>query len=162
MVLWWISGGTIGLIQLAYYYCCEMAIAASKGGMQAVAAMPGWSVQIARNPKNKQIILAQDPVRFIETMERWAEFYFPSKTSPVPGMSPADFARLRMPTLIYRSGLSDLSHTRKTSEWVHELMPQSKIVEPPWGDTEWNSRSGTPSIFEGWPALAPAILEFTR
>jgi len=161
MVLWWISGGTIGLIQLAYYYCCEMAIAASKGGMEAVAASPGWAVQIARNPKNREIILAQDPATFIRTMERWAEFYFPSKISPVPGMTPDDFARLRMPTLIYRSGMSDLSHTRRTSEWVHELMAQSKLVEPPWSDTEWNRRSGTPAIFEGWPALAPAILEFT-
>jgi pimeloyl-ACP methyl ester carboxylesterase len=52
LVLWWISGGTLGMIQLAYYYCVEMAIAASKGGMQAVAAMPGWAVQIERNPRN--------------------------------------------------------------------------------------------------------------
>ncbi len=161
LVLWWISGGTIGLIQLAYYYCCEMAIAASKGGMAAVAAMPGWAVQIERNPRNREIILAQNPETFIKTMERWAAFYFPSNISPVPGMAPVDFARLRMPALIYRSGMSDLSHTRRTSEWLHELMPQSEFVEPPWADDEWNRRSGTPGIFSGWPALAPAILDFT-
>jgi len=162
LVLWWISGGTIGLIQLAYYYCCEMAIAASKGGMEAVAAMPGWAVQIERNPRNREIILAQDPAKFIKTMERWAAFYFPSDISPVPGLNPADFARLKMPALIYRSGTSDLSHTRRTSEWLHELMPHSEFREPPWGDDEWNRRSGTPGIFAGWPAMAPAILDFTR
>jgi pimeloyl-ACP methyl ester carboxylesterase len=161
LVLWWISGGTLGMIQLAYYYCVEMAIAASKGGMQAVAAMPGWAVQIERNPRNREIILAQDPARFIKTMERWAAFYFPSETSPVPGLTPADFTRLRMPSLIYRSGASDLSHTRRTREWVHELITQSELREPPWADDEWNRRSGTPGIFAGWPALAPAILEFT-
>ncbi len=161
LVLWWISGGTLGMIQLAYYYCVEMAIAASKGGMQAVAAMPGWAVQIERNPRNREIILAQDPARFIKTMERWAAFYFPSETSPVPGLTPADFTRLRMPSLIYRSGASDLSHTRRTSEWVHELITQSELREPPWADDEWNRRSGTPGIFAGWPALASAILEFT-
>jgi 2-hydroxy-6-oxonona-2,4-dienedioate hydrolase len=161
LVLWWISGGTIGLMQLAYYYCCEMAIAASKGGMAAVAAMPGWAVQIEKNPRNRDIILAQDPAKFIQTMERWAAFYFPSEVSPVPGLTPAAFASLRMPALIYRSGTSDLSHTRRTSEWLHELIPHSELREPPWPDDEWNRRSGTPGIFSGWPALAPAILEFT-
>jgi 2-hydroxy-6-oxonona-2,4-dienedioate hydrolase len=167
LVLWWISGGALSLISLAYYYCFDSAAAASRGGMEAVASLPAWAEQIRRNPKNRDIILAQDPERFIQTMERWALSYMPSDTSPVPGMSPADFARLRMPVLIYRSGKSDLSHTRRTSEWVHELIPHSQIVEPPWGDNEWNLRSeaamkqGT-GLFAGWPALAPAILEFTK
>lgn len=167
LVLWWISGGAISLISLAAYYCVNSAIAASRGGMQAVAALPGWSEQIQRNPRNRDIILAQDPERFIETMERWALAYMPSQTSPVPGMSPAAFARLRMPVLIFRNGKSDLSHTRKTSEWVHELIPHSELVDPPWPDEEWNRRSDYAARhgsghFAGWPALAPAILAFTQ
>ena len=166
LVLWWISGGALSLISLAYYYCVDSALAASRGGMEAVAKLPGWSEQIRRNPKNRDILLAQDPERFIETMERWALAYMPSESSPVPGMSPADFARLRMPVLIYRSGKSDLSHTRRTSEWVHELIPHSKIIDPPWPDAEWNERSGYAAKhgsghFAGWPAMAPAILDFT-
>jgi len=166
LVLWWISGGALSLISLAYYYCVDSALAASRGGMEAVARLPGWSEQIRRNPKNRNILLAQDPARFIETMERWALSYMPSESSPVPGMSPADFARLRMPVLVYRSGKSDLSHTRRTSEWVHELIPQSRIIEPPWPDNEWNVRSeyamkhGS-GHFAGWPAVAPQILDFT-
>jgi hypothetical protein len=67
--------------------------------------------------------------------------------------------------LIYRSGSSDLSHTRRTSEWVHELITHSKLIEPPWPDQEWNNRvvafrQGR-GLFENWPALAPTILEFT-
>jgi hypothetical protein len=135
--------------------------------MAAVAELPGWSEQIQRNPRNRGILLAQDPERFIETMERWALAYMPSKTSPVPGMPPESFARLRMPVLIYRSGKSDLSHTRRTSEWVHELIPHSELREPPWPDDEWNNRSGYAQKhgsghFAGWPALAPAILDFMR
>jgi len=166
LVLWWISGGALSLISLAYYYCVDSALAASRGGMEAVAKLPGWSEQIRRNPKNRNILLAQDPERFIETMERWSLAYMPSESSPVPGMSPADFARLRMPALIYRSGKSDLSHTRRTSEWVHELIPQSRIIDPPWPDNEWNVRSefamkhGS-GHFAGWPAVAPQILDFT-
>ncbi len=166
LVLWWISGGTLGLISLASYYCCDSAIAASHGGMAAVAELPGWADQIRRNPGNRDILLAQDPDDFIATMERWASFYLPVETSPVPGMSPEDFARLNMPVLIFRNGRSDLSHPRQTSEWVHELIPHSKLVEPPWPDDEWNRRcihamqvgSGH---FAGWPALAPQILAFT-
>jgi pimeloyl-ACP methyl ester carboxylesterase len=167
LILWWISGGAISLISLAAYYCVNSAIAASRGGMAAVAALPGWAEQIQRNPRNRDIILAQDPERFLETMERWALAYMPSQTSPVPGMSPAAFARLRMPVLIFRNGKSDLSHTRRTSEWVHELIPHSELVDPPWPDDEWNQRSDYAAKqgsghFAGWSVLAPAILAFTR
>ena len=167
LILWWISGGALSLISLAAYYCVESAIAASQGGMAAVAQAPGWADQIRRNPKNRDIILAQDPDKFIQTMERWALAYLPSPTSPVPGVSPQDFARLRMPVLIFRNGKSDLSHTRRTSEWVHELIPHSEILDPPWPDDEWNTRSAFAAkngsgLFAGWPALAPTILDFTR
>jgi 2-hydroxy-6-oxonona-2,4-dienedioate hydrolase len=165
VIVWWISGGALSLISLAAYYCVGSAIAASRGGMAAVADSPGWAEQLQRNPKNRDILLAQDPQRFIETMERWALAYMPSTTSPVPGMSPESFARLRMPVLVYRSGKSDLSHTRRTSEWVHELIPHSELREPPWPDDEWNNRSGYAAKhgsghFAGWPLLAPAILDF--
>ena len=167
LILWWISGGALSLISLANYYCVDSAIAASRGGMEAVAALPGWAEQIKRNPRNRDIILAQDPKKFIATMERWALAYMPSSTSPVPGMSPHDFGRLKMPVLIYRSGESDLSHTRRTSEWVHELIPHSTMLDPPWPDAEWNIRSGNAAKtgsghFAGWPVLAPAILDFTK
>jgi 2-hydroxy-6-oxonona-2,4-dienedioate hydrolase len=168
LMLWWVSGGALSLISLAAYYCVDSALAASRGGMAAVAALPGWAQQIQRNPRNKDIILAQDPERFIETMERWATAYMPSTMSPVPGMSPDAFGRLRMPVLILRNGKSDLSHTAKTSDWVHELIPHSRLVPAPWPDDEWNKRSeyamknGGTGHFAGWPALAPLLLDFTR
>jgi hypothetical protein len=167
VVVWWISGGALSLISLASYYCVTSALAAAAGGMQAVAALPAWAEQIKKNPRNRDIILAQDPEQFIRDMERWALAYMPQEDSPVPGMSPASFAKLQMPVLIYRSGKSDLSHTRATSEWVHKLIPHSSLIEPPWGDDEWNRRSGYAAKhgsghFAGWPALAPAILDFTK
>jgi pimeloyl-ACP methyl ester carboxylesterase len=167
LIIWWISGGALSLISLASYYCVTSALAAAHGGMEAVAALPGWEEQIQKNPRNRDYILAQDPEKFIQAMERWALAYMPMPNSPVPGMPPEAFARLKMPVLIYRSGKSDLSHTRRTSEWVHELIPQSKLIEPPWPDNEWNQRSGYAAKhgsghFAGWPLLAPAILDFTK
>jgi pimeloyl-ACP methyl ester carboxylesterase len=167
LVIWWISGGPISLAQLAAYYCGDSAMAASHGGMEAVAALPGWAEQIARNPKNRDIILAQDADAFIAKMQQWAAAYAYSDSSPVPGVTAVDFARLKMPVVVFRSGKSDLSHTRRTSEWVHELIPHSRLVEPPWPDQEWNNCSRIPNTpgrgrFERWPLLEPMLLDFLR
>ena len=72
---------------------------------------------------------------------------------------------LGAPTLIFRSGESDPHHTRATSERLHELIPGSRLVEPPWPDDEWIQRGraaaeGTGALFERWPLLAPQLLEF--
>jgi pimeloyl-ACP methyl ester carboxylesterase len=167
LIIWWISGGTVGLITLGAYYCCGSALAASQGGMEAVANLPDWALQIQRNPKNREILLSQDKDEFIRTMERWTAFYIPSPISPVPGMSLEDFAQLRMPTLVFRSGASDLSHTRRTSDWVSRLIPHCEYRDPPWNDDEWNYRTITNAkqgsgLFNSWHELAPAILEFTK
>jgi len=165
LLMWWISGGPIAMAQLAYYYCSDSAVAAARGGMAAVAALPSWAEQIARNPGNRARILAQDPDAFIEKMQQWAASYAYSEGAPVPGMTAEDYARLRMPVLVFRSGKSDMSHTRQTSERVHELIPQSLLVEPPWPDQEWNNCGLIPNVpgrgrFERWPLLAPQLLEF--
>ena len=85
----------------------------------------------------------------------------------MPGLTPEDFAKLRMPTLLLQNGKSDLSHTRATSEWVHKLIPHSELRDPPWPDDRWNHSSGTvtadgrPALFSRWPEMAPSILDFT-
>lgn len=167
LVLWWISGGPLGLMFLGGYYCYLSAVAASRGGMEEVAAMPDWAEQIRANPRNRELLLAQDPWDFIATMERWAKVYIPSDTSPVPGLTPEDFARLTMPVLILRNGRTDISHTRATTQWAHELIPGSELRDPPWSENEWNERSiarnkgEAPGLFVNWPKLAPTILDFT-
>lgn len=165
LVIWWISGGPISLAQLAAYYCGDSAMAAARGGMEAVAALPAWAEQIARNPGNRDILLRQDPDAFIDKMQQWAAAYTYSDTSPVPGLTTGDCARLKMPVWVFRSGKSDLSHTRRTSEWVHEFLPGSRLVEPPWPDQEWNNCGRIPNVpgrgrFERWPMLAPQIIGF--
>lgn len=166
---WWFSGGAIGLAGLAWFYCGDQVAAASKGGMEAVAALPSWADQISRNPRIRDILLAQDPDQFIDTMQRWAAAFNYSETSPMPGIPPEDFAKLTMPVLAFRSGKSDMAHTRRTSEWVNELLPNSTFMEPPWGDQEWNYVSTFPTDpanrrgrFERWPLIAPQVLEFLK
>lgn len=167
IAIWWISGGAVGLAGLAWFYCGDQILAASKGGMEAVADLPSWADQIARNPRIRDILLAQDTEDFIATMQRWGEGFAYSRQSPVPGMAAEDFARLTMPILVFRSGQSDMYHTRRTSEWVHELLPNATLAEPPWGDQEWNYVSTFPidpdnrrGRFERWPLIAPPVLDF--
>jgi pimeloyl-ACP methyl ester carboxylesterase len=167
LALWWISGEPIGLMQLATYYCGEAATLASKGGMEAVLKATSWAENIAMSPTAKDTLLAMDPRQFIAVMQRWATSYVPSDISPVPGMKPVDFARLTMPTIVFRSHDSDLSHTRTTSEWVARLIPQAQLLLPPWRDDEWNYQSDQTasgqghSLFISWQKLTPVILELT-
>ena len=165
MFIWWISGGAISLAQLASYYCGDAAALATRGGMEAVANAPMFADQVARNPRNRALLLKWDKAAFIAKMQQWAEAYAYSKTSPVPGISADVFARMTMPAIVLRSGKSDISHTREASEQTAALLPNAKLVEPPWPDEEWNNCSLIPSApgrgrFERWPLLAPMILEF--
>ncbi len=163
LFIWWVSGGAISLAQLANYYCADAAAAATRGGMEAVLA--GFADQIARNPRNRELILKWNVDDFIARMQLWAEGYAYSRSSPVPGISADQFARMTMPAVVLRSGKSDLSHTREASEQTAALLPNAQLVEPPWPDQEWNNCGRIPSEpgrgrFERWPLLAPMILAF--
>ncbi|MGB8403943.1 MAG: alpha/beta hydrolase [Mycobacterium sp.] len=164
LYLWWISGGTYGLMSLGVHYVGDSLLAAQRFGMDRVARLRTWRASIEANPANRERILATDRDRFIDTMHSWIDHYLPSADSPVPGMSVNDFAALRIPVSILRSGSTDLHHPRPTSEWVHRLVPDSRLAEPPWGDDEWNERGDASlkgaSLFERWPLLAPDIAGF--
>ena len=160
----WISGGVYGLLVLATHYCGESIRAAWSGGMAAVVELPEWAEVLERNPRNRDRFLALDPREFIATLEQWMLAYCPDPNQPVPGLSAADCAQVSVPTLVFRSGESDPHHTRATSERLHEVIPGSVLVEPPWPDDEWNqrgvaAREGTGDLFERWPLLAPQLLE---
>lgn len=164
LFLLWLSGSMVSLAALAAHYCHDSLAAAAMGGMSAVAALPSWAEPLARNPGNRARLLAQDPDTFMETMKRWAEAFIPSGDSPIPGTSAARLKALDIPTLVLRSGVSDIHHPRETSEAVHRLIPKSQIAEPPWGDREWLERmqNAGQGLFSRWPLLAPQILAFAR
>jgi len=166
LIPWWISGGTLSLLMLGASYYSEAAIAASMGGMEAVVALPIWSEQMSRNPRNRDIMLAMDAEDFIGRMGRWAESFMPTEDSPVPGMLREDFARLTMPTMIFRGSPKDLFHPASIGEQVHHMIPGSELVDAPWTEEEFlhctkeAARTGT-GHFANWHKLAPAIVEFT-
>ena len=138
--MWWISGGVPGLLQLANYYCMPSADAAWHGGMEAVVDLDQWQEVLAANPANRERFLAMDRQEFLDVMDRWALAYCPCEDTLVPGLDDEDVARLSTPILVFRSGVSDMSHTRATSEALAAGLPGAELVEPPWGDDEWNER----------------------
>jgi pimeloyl-ACP methyl ester carboxylesterase len=165
LALWWISGGVYGQLVLATHYCGESIRAAWQGGMEAVVELPEWQEVLERNPANRARFLAIDPRAFIDALGRWMLVYCPDPTATVSGVRDRTFATFAVPTLVFRSGASDPHHTRATSERLAAVIPGARLVEPPWGDTEWKergeaARTGTGHLFERWPLLAPQLLEF--
>ncbi|MFI5046311.1 MAG: alpha/beta fold hydrolase [Acidimicrobiia bacterium] len=161
--LWWISGGIYGLLSLGNHYCSGSIAAAWRGGMEAVVELPAWGEVLERNPNNRQRFLDQDRDEFLETMQRWMVAYCPCDDPLVPGLTDELAARLVVPAIVFRSGASDLAHTQGTSERVAAGLPNARLVEPPWGDSEWNERGATSTgirgegLFVGWPQLAPIL-----
>lgn len=167
LVLWWVSGGVASLMMMGSGYCSELALAASMSGMEGVAALPAFAEQIQRNPRNREIILQQDPLTFIATMERWAAGYLPAEPFAAPGVSRQQLAQLPMPVLIFNNHSLDFFHRSPITEWLHAAIPHSKLIDLPWQDDIFarrnkvaiESKTGT-GHFIDWPDLAPAIFEF--
>ena len=105
-----------------------------------------------------------DRGKFLEVMDRWMLAYCPCGDSLVPGLNDDDVASLNIPILVFRSGVSDMSHTRATSEALAVSLPGAELVEPPWDDDEWNERRAAVeqvgSLFVRWPLLVPQLVEW--
>jgi pimeloyl-ACP methyl ester carboxylesterase len=162
----WITGGILSLAMLANLYCHDNMFIAARDGMEAVTKLPGWKEQIERNPKNRDILLAQDRDAFVKKMMVWGEALVSTGGEPVPGLPAALLGAVKAPVLVFRSGESDCHHPRWTSEAVHGAIPGAKLAEPPWGDREWLERSQAQERGEGlfarWPLLAPQLLDFAN
>jgi pimeloyl-ACP methyl ester carboxylesterase len=167
MVMLWITSDWIPLANLINVYCYDAMMAAKEGGMEAVTRVRDFAELIERNPANRDRILAMDVDQFVETLNRWARTFLPLEGSPVPGMWPDDFRAIEVPTLLFASAYVDCHHPKHTMEDVHALMPNSRLVDPPWPDREWYDRmednyKNQSGLFCRWGMLAPQILEFDR
>ena len=166
LAMWWISGGVPGLLQLANYYCMPSADAAWHGGMADVVALDQWHEVLEGNAGNRQRFLSMDRRAFLDVMDRWMLAYCPCDDSLVPGLTNDDVAGLRVPILVFRSGASDMSHTRATSETLAATLPDAELVEPPWADDEWNERRAAVqdvgSLFVRWPLLVPQLVDWAE
>jgi pimeloyl-ACP methyl ester carboxylesterase len=165
LALWLVSGGVYGLMSLACYYYGDSFFAAyTGGGMDAVVELTTWQEVLERNPANRARMLDLDPKQFAATMERWMAAYSPSAEHPIPGLTVDEIRQVSVPTLVFRNSDTDPIHSRATSDIVAELIPQARLVEPPWGDLYWRERFEGGSRGESWcgpwPVLVPALVEW--
>lgn len=169
LAIWWISGGVPGLLSLANYYCMPSATAAWHGGMEAVVELAQWQEVLEKNPANRARFLGMDRDEFLKVMDDWMMAYCACDDGLVPGLDQEDVERLDIPVLVFRSGQSDMAHTRGTSERMAEGLRNARLVEPPWGDSEWNERSAAyaasgnkTGLFVRWPLLVPQLVEWAE
>jgi pimeloyl-ACP methyl ester carboxylesterase len=156
--LWWTSGGVYALMFLGNLYYGASIAAGWNGSMTAVAELPEWHEVTERNPANRQRFLDQDPEEFIATFQRWMRAFTPGADELEMGIDEAQVRRLDLPVLIFRNGVSDMNHTRATSDRLASVLPSARVVDPPWPDTEWVDRRASGEVgFARWPLLAPAL-----
>lgn len=164
VAVWWISGGVYGNMSLGPHYCGPSLAAVWNGSMEDVADLPEWQEVVGRNPRNRERFLAMDRAEFRSTMEHWMHAYCACGDPLVPGLADEEAAAMTVPILVFRSGESDMFHSRRTSERLAEQLPNARLVEPPWGDREWIERmhaaEAGESLFDRWPLLVPQLVEW--
>ncbi|HLY82172.1 MAG TPA: alpha/beta hydrolase [Acidimicrobiales bacterium] len=130
MVLWWITGGTFGLMTMGTRYGQSLISAARCGGMPAVVALPELAELMTR-PANRDYVLGFDTDTFVRNVERWMDAFVPRDGTPVPGLTDEELRAITIPTLIFEQ--YDEYHPLETAQRVHELIPSSRLVKPPPG-----------------------------
>lgn len=161
LLLWSASGGEYGSQFLGFSYHVPYIMAAERTGMEAVAQTPFFADRIASNPANRERLLAQDPVAFVEIMKRWNAAYYWRPDSALTGVANEALRSIRVPTLIFEG--NDDVHPAAVSHALAELIPGAKLLSSPWSTDQWLEKftqrvPGT--VFDLYPLLAPALLDF--
>ncbi|HET6509937.1 MAG TPA: alpha/beta hydrolase [Baekduia sp.] len=162
LVVWNAVGGWFAGAILAGGRYTPMIRAAWIGGMEAVAEVPQMAELIADNPRNRELLLAWDPMDFIARMKEWARFYLPEGDKILTGgMTEEQLSGLPMKTLIFQGG--DDSHPPELSEEYHRLIPDSRLIAPArWDSHDWWSLWTKNEHFAVWRELVPEIVEFLQ
>jgi pimeloyl-ACP methyl ester carboxylesterase len=161
LVLWSASGGPYGCQFLGFSYHVPYILAAQHGGMAAVMETPFFAERIAAHPGNRARLAAMDPDAFIAVMKRWNEFFYWSPDAAVAGVPDAALAGLRLPLLVF-DGCDDI-HPPAASQALARLAPGARLLPCAWPAAAIMDRfSGrvAGSVFDLYPAMAPAILDF--
>lgn len=134
LLLWRVTGGRFAVERLAESYYGDYIRLAQQGGMAAVCASEHFAEVLARNPANRQRLMAMTPESFIGVMERWRAQFLNNLDLPVIGASEAELASIRVPTCIVPG--NDRTHAHATGERAHRLIPGSELHDLFPGDAD--------------------------
>ena len=125
LLLWWPSGSRPSAEQLAEQYYGQYMIAAEAGGMPAVLATPYYTERAARVPENRERLLSLDRDEFIETMQRWRQFFLDGADMPVIGVDTDTVKSIALPTCIIPG--HDLIHPQVVGEALAGMLPNAEL-----------------------------------
>jgi pimeloyl-ACP methyl ester carboxylesterase len=161
LLLWSASGGQYACQFLGFSYHVPYIMAAQRAGMEAIAETPFFAERIAANPSNRDRLLSVDPDDFISVMKRWNRSFYYSPDSALAGVEDSALKSVAIPTLIFEG--NDDVHAPEVSARMAELIPGAVLLPSPWSNEAWldkfAGRTGG-SVFDLYPLLAPAILDF--
>ena len=95
-----VTGGAFAAKRLPENYYGQYIRACEQGGMAAVCATEQYQERIAANPKNRDVLMAMDPKDYLKKMTRWQELFVAGAHHPVMGVTPAEMASIKAPTII--------------------------------------------------------------
>jgi pimeloyl-ACP methyl ester carboxylesterase len=152
LLLFRVTGGPFAAQRLPENYYGQFIRAAQQGGMAAVCATQQVRERIAANPGNRQRLMDMDPRRYIEVMSRWRNLFVAGAQLPVMGVTEADLASIRAPTIVIPG--NDKTHSSESGRACARLIPGAVLHELPIRDQD------VPLIpFEQW---APYEEEIAR
>jgi pimeloyl-ACP methyl ester carboxylesterase len=129
-----VTGGAFAANRLPENYYGQYIRACEQGGMAAVCATEQYQERIAANPKNRDVLMAMDPKDYLKKMTRWQELFVAGAHHPVMGVTPAEMASIKAPTIIIPG--NDLTHASASGRTAHQQIPGSELHQLPITDQE--------------------------
>jgi pimeloyl-ACP methyl ester carboxylesterase len=129
-----VTGGAFAAGRLPENYYGQFIRAAKEGGMDAVLAMDQWKERIAANPRNGEYLRNLPTETFIAVLTRWLEVFMAGVHQPVMGVSEAELASIKVPTIVIPG--NDKVHSSASGLAAHRLIPGSELHRLPVEDQD--------------------------
>jgi pimeloyl-ACP methyl ester carboxylesterase len=134
LLLFRVTGGPFAAQRLPENYYGQFIRAAREGGMAAVCATPQYQERIAANPGNRERLMAMSAERYIAVMSRWRDRFVQGASLPVMGVSEAELASIRAPTIVIPG--NDKTHSSESGRACARLIPGAVLHELPIRDQD--------------------------
>lgn len=125
LLLWRVTGGEHACKALAKMYYDDFVEVAEQGGMQAVCETKHFAACIARNPRNRDILMNFTVEEFSRRMRDWAGYFLRNKDLPIIGASEDDLRSLRVPACLVPG--NDWRHNPSVAVRAAELIPTAEL-----------------------------------
>jgi pimeloyl-ACP methyl ester carboxylesterase len=139
LMLAWPSGGEVPAERLPRNMHRPYIRAALRSGMAAVAQTRALGESVAKNPSNRERLLAVAPLEFVRQMAYWETYFTTSADLPTAGcrLSEDEWRSIRAPASV--TGGVDPMHPTAAAERIHSLLANSTYHDPVVTIEEWEA-----------------------